>query len=365
MSDQGATKKRPLEEETQDVTSSSSHGNGGTAEATTTTTGGQDGPSAKKLRPEESSSASASRPTGGSAASGASHPVPQHPDQQQQQQQRRGPSRPALFFGVNIPDDVVQTIAEFLYEHCHHPNVEIEAKIGILMDRNTGKRIEMPVKNEVVLMPQARAGWYTFSSDMTVVVYKHTYEKDQFYNIQGHKTRVTRDQKTNEILGTVRKDRIADLDIFSPRRPFDYRVSVNVEVPVPYPGDDAQPQRERQKDRVSYRLNNLKIDLTQVKSNNTPGNTPNSNRNQPPSYSQMRPPAYQQQQQSPDLTHELEIEFVHPEELVHERDVRIKSGGRQPDRFLEMTANFINNIRGLIAQGYNIPPPHHQQQYPH
>ncbi|KAG0252019.1 mRNA-capping enzyme subunit beta, partial [Linnemannia exigua] len=178
----------------------------------------------------------------------------------------------------------------------------IEAKIGILMDRTTGKRIEMPIMSEVVLMPQARAGWYTFSSDMTVaqhahfngclnkshklsqqqepnVVYKHTYEKDQFYNIQGHKTRVTRDQKTNEVLGTVRKDRIADLDIFSPGRPFDYRVSVNVEVPVPFPGDNAQPQRERQKNRVSYRLNNLKIDLTQVKSNNNSNNPA-----QPPSY---------------------------------------------------------------------------------
>ena len=95
---------------------------------------------------------------------------------------------------------------------------------------------------------------------------------------------------------------------------------------------------------------------------------------QPPSYSQMRPSAQQNQL---DLTHELEIEFVNAEELAREREIRINSLGRQPDRFLEITANFINNIRGLIAQGQNIlhhPPQHmqqrpqqhqHQQQYPH
>ncbi|KAG0216755.1 mRNA-capping enzyme subunit beta [Mortierella sp. NVP41] len=373
MSDQGMTKKRPLEEETPQKTSAPEAG--GSQD--------RDGPSNKKPRPEETSaSAGGSAATSGTTAAGAAPPPPQ--PQTQHSEQRRGPPRPTNFFGINVPDDVVQAIADFLFEHCHHPNVEIEAKVGILIDKSTGRRIEMPVKNEVVLMPQARANWYKFSSDMTVaqhahfnrclnkshemsqqteskVIYKHTYEIDQFHTSGGPKTRVTKDQKTGQVIpnGIVRKDRIADLDIFSPRRPFDYRVSVNVEVPVPFPG--GSPDFERQKDRVSYRLNNLKIDLTQVKT---------ANSNKPPTqqhnYSQMRPQPGQQQAQG-DVTHELEIEFVHPEELTRERDIRINSGGRQPDRFLEITGNFINNVRGLIVLGNHIqqhgPPPHQQQQH--
>ncbi|KAF8943678.1 mRNA-capping enzyme subunit beta [Haplosporangium gracile] len=356
MSDQGTTKKRPLEEETQDATASSSHG---------AAVGGQeerDGSSSKRPRSEESSSSS-SLPTG-SATSAA---PPHH-----EQQQRPRPSRPALFFGGNIPDDVVQAVADFLFEHCQLANVEIEAKIGILIDKTTQQRIQMPVKNEVVLMTEKHNRWYTFSSDMTLaqhahfnkclnksaelsrqsesrVEYKHTYETDQFFTVRGVKTRVSRDQKTNAVLGTIQKERVADLDIFSPRRPFDYRISINIEKPVPEPS--GAPERERKKDRVSYQLNNLKIDLTQVKSNNTPNNSA-----QPPSYSQMRPSAHQQQNQS-DLTHELEIEFVNAEELAREREIRLSSQGRQHDRFLDITANFINNIRGLIAQGHNIQIP--------
>ncbi|KAF9147951.1 mRNA-capping enzyme subunit beta [Linnemannia schmuckeri] len=363
MSDQGATKKRPLEEEIQDATASSSHGAAADGQEE------RDGSSSKRPRPEESSSSS-SLPAG--SATSAAPPHHEH-------QQRPRPSRSALFFGGNIPDDVVQAVADFLFEHCQLANVEIEAKIGILIDKITQQRIQMPVKNEVVLMTEKHNRWYTFSSDMTLaqhahfnkclnksaelsrqsesrVEYKHTYETDQFFTVRGVKTRVSRDQKTNAVLGTIQKERVADLDIFSPRRPFDYRISINIEKPVPEPS--GTPERERKKDRVSYQLNNLKIDLTQVKSNNTPNNSA-----QPPSYSQMRPSAHQQNQ--PDLTHELEIEFVNAEELAREREIRLSSQGRQHDRFLDITANFINNIRGLIAQGHNIQyfPSQHMQQH--
>ncbi|KAG9068162.1 mRNA-capping enzyme subunit beta [Linnemannia hyalina] len=363
MSDQGTTKKRPREEEAQETAAPSSNGAGATS---TSGQEGRDGSSSKRPRPEESSSSSSL------LADGTPSAAPPHPEQQQ----RPRPPRPALFFGSNIPDDVVQAVADFLYDRCHGENVEIEAKVGILIDKTTQQRIQMPVQNEVVLA-ETSSRWYTFSSDMTVaqhahfnrclnksgemsqhseskVAYKHTYETDQFFTVQGKKTRVSRDQKTNAVIGSIQKRRIADLDIFSPRRPFDYRISVNVEEPVDLPSGN--PERERKKDRVSYQLNNLKIDLTQVKSNNMPNNPA-----QPPSYSQMRPTVQQTQL---DLTHELEIEFVNAAELAREREIRINSQGRQPDRFLEITANFINNIRGLIAQGQNIQhhPPQHMQQ---
>lgn len=113
MSDQGTTKKRPLEEEAQDIATSSSNGAGA---ASAGGQEGRDGPSSKRPRPEESSSSS-SLPAG-SAPSAA----PPHPEQQQ----RPRSSRPALFFGSNIPDDVVQAVADFLFDRCHGENIEVK-----------------------------------------------------------------------------------------------------------------------------------------------------------------------------------------------------------------------------------------------
>ncbi|KAF9985624.1 mRNA-capping enzyme subunit beta [Modicella reniformis] len=189
------------------------------------------------------------------------------------------------------------------------------------------------------------------------ISYHHTREIDQFFLSQGGRARVTKDQKTNEVIpnGIVKKERIADLDVYSPRNAFDYRISVNIEVPVPHP--QGELQHERHKDRMSYRYNNFKIDLTQVKSPKK-SNAPNTHAH---NYSQMRPMNSNNNQ---DVTHELEIEFVHAEQLAREREIRINSRGAQPDRFIEIVGLFVNNIRGLVVRG-NIQQQqhqHHQQQ---
>lgn len=63
--------------------------------------------------------------------------------------------------------------------------------------------------------------------------YSHTREADFFHqgNVQtgGGKVRVTRDQKTGNVLRTVKKERIADMNIYSPKRKFDWRISVSTE----------------------------------------------------------------------------------------------------------------------------------------
>ena len=42
---------------------------------------------------------------------------------------------------------------------------------------------------------------------------------------------MTRDEKTGELVECVRKIRLKDLNIYSPKRAADWRVSVNLEVP--------------------------------------------------------------------------------------------------------------------------------------
>lgn len=72
--------------------------------------------------------------------------------------------------------------------------------------------------------------------------YLHTREIDSFYHstrsISGGsagktKVRVTRDQSSNNstIKSSVMKSRIADMNVYSPKRGFDFRISVSVEEP--------------------------------------------------------------------------------------------------------------------------------------
>lgn len=117
--------------------------------------------------------------------------------------------------------------------------------------------------------------------------YAHKKERDTFYEVSPEelppvirsnlnprhkpKVRVTTDQNTGEVLAKIVKCRVADMDVYSPRTPFDWRVSVNLE--MEYGGDirnlpvvDASKggRGERNKDRMSYRHLAYQVDLTQV-----------------------------------------------------------------------------------------------------
>ena len=121
--------------------------------------------------------------------------------------------------------------------------------------------------------------------------YVHTYECDTFYELSQSgalilpasirsqlnprhskaKVRITTDQKTGKELAKIVKVRINDLDVYSPRTAFDWRISVNLE--MNFEGDmqafvepPARSGRraDRNKDRMSYKHLAYQIDLTQV-----------------------------------------------------------------------------------------------------
>jgi len=122
--------------------------------------------------------------------------------------------------------------------------------------------------------------------------YSHLHLVDSFFESDlSHdrdKIRVTRDEKTGEVLECLKKVRLASLDIYSPKRAADWRISVNVEVrgnscrgllwkcsqthnvynAVPQPL--GSPSSSRRKDRISYSHEEFNIDLTQVTSNMGP-----------------------------------------------------------------------------------------------
>ena len=95
---------------------------------------------------------------------------------------------------------------------------------------------------------------------------------------------MTRNDKTREVIATVKKVRLGNLDIYSPKRAADWRISVNVEVPGAYILVSAAHRRDRfsafltvqhplgspvysrRKDRISYTHEEFIVDLTQVTS---------------------------------------------------------------------------------------------------
>ncbi|KAJ3085266.1 hypothetical protein HK102_000161 [Quaeritorhiza haematococci] len=276
-------------------------------------------PSAKRKRTDDDESSAVS------TESSSSRPRPPHPPE-------NAVLEPSVFRTKTV-DDVLRQVADFLYRYIdmNNPHIEVEAKLGLLIDKHTRQRIQLPIVSEAVLKDD---GSFRFESNMTMAQhhhfnnllnslvvpgcklrYTHRKEVDQFYRNRGSKIRVSVDEKTGQVIpgGVVEKKRIADLNVHMPNAPLDYRISVNVEMPAKQPSDDQIPEFRREKDRLSYRHEICQVDLTQVKSVKR-GDT--------------------------ELMHELEVEFIRSADLVTE--IR-KAGKNQPNRFYEYIGILLNN----------------------
>ncbi|KAL8714562.1 MAG: hypothetical protein Q9220_001510 [cf. Caloplaca sp. 1 TL-2023] len=256
-------------------------------------------------------------------------------------------------------------------------NVEIEAKIGQIIDKNTNDRIRIPVLTESLLShndPNLRTA---FRSSMTAaqhhalnkflnqalqrsnappppgepprkprvpLTYVHKRETDTFYelspnamntlppSIQAYldrrnkpKVRITTDQVSGQVTAKIIKVRVSDIEVYSPQTLFDWRVSVSLE--VNYEGDlrdlvesseaKGQKRPDRNKDRVSYRHSHYQIDLTQVKPAEATSIT--------------------------DKEHELEIEIAPA--AVREQGLLVKQG--LPNKYEDLIKGFVDNVRVL------------------
>jgi polynucleotide 5'-triphosphatase len=83
------------------------------------------------------------------------------------------------------------------------------------------------------------------------------------------KLRVTRDEKTGQLVECIIKRRLGDLHILSPKREVDWRLSVNLEekADIGMVGGAAKALYSRRKDRMEYLHQHFHIDLTQVSDN--------------------------------------------------------------------------------------------------
>ncbi|CAE6486126.1 unnamed protein product [Rhizoctonia solani] len=253
---------------------------------------------------------------------------------------RNEPLAPSIINSEPL-DEVAQEICswiEYYTQNLNPEHVEIEAKLGIIIDKGSNSRLgglsltecvlppELPIDTRFESnMPQQAHKHYNGLLNKLVaqavpgqarVKYSHTKLVDEFYGEGGDKIRLTRDEKTGKVAACVRKKRIANLDVHSPKQNVDWRISINVEEPASNP--TGNPAHTRRKDRISYTHQAFKIDLTQVTSSH---NGPNQQ-----------------------LLHELEVEFVNAAELLRHRARRTQLGpGANP--FDDLVRVFVNNVR--------------------
>ncbi|KAM0790538.1 hypothetical protein ACM66B_003407 [Microbotryomycetes sp. NB124-2] len=282
-----------------------------------------------------------------------SRPLPAPPPQTREppKLQRLEPS----IFGIEPLDEFTREVADWMWSFVktlpwRDPDtpVEVEAKIGMLMTamNKPGEppmRINVPVAIETILVDDS---WTKFEASMSKyqfdhyhhllnevvhesespsntgakMRYSHRKEVDSFHESDvehpshQRRVRVTKDYQTNKVLNVIRKVRVADMAVYSPKRQFDWRLSVNVEARdhnIP----DAPVTIERVKDRRSYDHQICRVDLTQV-------DTTNRGRS----------------------SFELELEFRDARKLFEEADKEEKG---LPNVYLDMVQTFLNSIRML------------------
>ncbi|KAF3938813.1 hypothetical protein ABW19_dt0204309 [Dactylella cylindrospora] len=321
-----------------------------------------------------------------------------------------GPWEPCIT-NIQPYEELTRHICDFLFIHVvtneefgpeGGPNgaqLEIEAKLGVLADRNKGgDRLYLPVKTETILDSDDPSLKVNFRSNMTEIqhkrmneflnrtftesqrqaqqsqhqttgqtdypaitapriplTYKHLRERDSFYEVPVEaipllppsisrvpnyrhrlKLRITTDQKTGKVLNKIIKARIADLNVYSPKTAFDWRISINMEMPwhgdveglMPHGGGVQGGSGERNKDRLSYQHLCFSVDLTQVTAaaGDPRGGGP--------------------QQLLPKKDHELEIEV--DAKKVREQGMLSMEG--RPNGFQDLVRGFVDNVRVLTRE---------------
>ncbi|PMD12560.1 mRNA triphosphatase CET1 [Hyaloscypha hepaticicola] len=292
--------------------------------------------------------------------------------------------------GNKVNQQMTKLVADFIYLNVvsrgdlgelasRGVDIEIEAKLGQLVDKETNERYRLPVQSECILMESNRVG---FRSSMTEsqhrslndflnakvaethpanpgqikrrvkIDYLHRREIDKFYELPPAmnailpaavrhvlnprhtvKVRVTHDQKTNQVLAKIIKARIVDLDIYNPQSPLDCRISINFEMKFDGEIEDilamgiGERIPDRSKDRLSYTQSHYQIDLTQV--------------TQVTSINGIN---------RVDKEHELEIE-VSTEAIM---DQGRKAASGEPNEYMALVEGLIDNVRVLAR---NVPPP--------
>ncbi|WVQ97486.1 hypothetical protein IAU59_004600 [Kwoniella sp. CBS 9459] len=266
-------------------------------------------------------------------------------------------------FNISPRNPFTAVVGDFILAHASGlDNVEIEIKLGTLMTPSDPsgmqqpRRVRMPAQSEMIVPPDYPLG--PFQSTMHPhqyralnnllnsavqgsqqlprsegrVQFSRSKLNDSFYGSGGSrgggKVRVSRDRDTGRVVegGVIKKRRVADMNVYCPNMPFDWRISVNVEEPHDMPS--GAPSMTRDKDRACYRHQVCQVDLTHVMSK--PLDDPNARSTS---------------------SFEIEIEITDVPSLIRE-------GQAGSDRFDEILQNVLDTARMLIKNSEPAPSGH-------
>jgi polynucleotide 5'-triphosphatase len=196
-----------------------------------------------------------------------------------------------------LADDRVRNLVNFILQHVTSPGVEIEAKLGVLIEKNQNVRAcellpvlcETPIRSEVAVVDtrfesavhqiffahlnvelnRRVDSTSTLEDETAKVEYIRAHEVDFFWPGSVRETRrIIQNEAGQEVYQRVRvqrKTRLGDLNFVCPLSDVDVRYSASLEADAPAPSQNApDPAKRRVKDRISYKFDSLSVDITRV-----------------------------------------------------------------------------------------------------
>ncbi|KAJ5175166.1 uncharacterized protein N7482_001043 [Penicillium canariense] len=267
-----------------------------------------------------------------------------------------GPWEPSIT-GFIPYEEITKQLCDFLFQHVVIRNdvaagpagsaaagqgaiIEIEAKLGHVIDMDRRERLQLPILTESVINRESRVRT-SFESTMTVDQTDHETFQEQHRAMNNFLNEQVKASMSNEspripISYAHKKERdtfyeVSPQDLPPPRTNVDWRVSVNLE--MEYDGDVSTlpmvdvakgGRGERIKDRMSYRHLAYQIDLTQV--------------------------ARAEASAKNEFEHELEVEISAAE---IQRQGNLAMAGDPQNQYEELVKGFVDNIRVLARA---VPP---------
>ncbi|KAL0482390.1 hypothetical protein AKO1_013015 [Acrasis kona] len=206
-------------------------------------------------------------------------------------------------FGTKTMDESTRLLGDMLFTNLTKDNVEIQGKIGKVVDRSTQIPLSdlmstVQTRSESALVHRHPNSEFVSSlSKQTfqhlnsilnkrykdlqdakankdykgpTMEYHRVLEVDRFYKDKNSSDwiRVSIDPDTEMKKRAIRKTRLQNLDYFCPHRCWDFRITVSEELELPLPSDKEVPICERRKDKLSYTFDMWRIDITVVKKSN-------------------------------------------------------------------------------------------------
>ncbi|KAK9450128.1 CYTH-like domain-containing protein [Limtongia smithiae] len=177
------------------------------------------------------------------------------------------------FTNVEPYEDLTRRVSSWIYANVvgmppeTQAQIEVEAKVGLILSKATQQRLVLPVDTEVLLNMDMLSGQVNFESDVSAVQfqaynefmndclhkserwplpikYEHKRTRDEFYTVRPppgafnapssrheSRVRVSIDARTDEVVSQIIKTRVRDLMIHCPGSKFDIRISLNIEKP--------------------------------------------------------------------------------------------------------------------------------------